>query len=202
MLSGHTRSRGLKIVTDQWYSSWVNIATTDAPLWDQINKTPWFHSIRLGGVVTPGVKTEHDLRSESELVFKYPITGLSVLDVGAWDGWFSFEAERRGARLVLATDRFSWDGGGWGRKTSFDLARQILGSRVRDLAIDPMEIQENAIGGRFDVVLFLGVLYHLRHPLYVLDRLAGVTNGMLVMETHLICWMSAGQPPHSIQAAN
>jgi hypothetical protein len=50
----------------------------------------------------------------------------------AWDGFFSFEAERRGAQRVLATDSFCWDVGGWGTKAGFELARRALGSKVED----------------------------------------------------------------------
>jgi len=152
---------------------------------EQVAALPWFHSIDLGGgVITPGLKSVHMLRGEASVAFRHSIAGMSVMDVGAWDGFFSFEAERRGASRVLATDHFCWTGGGWGKKSSFNLARKVLGSRVEDQDIDPMEIREAATG-TFDCVLFLGVLYHMRHPLYVLDRVASVTRKMLIMETHL-----------------
>src|SRR5678809_228920 len=88
----------------------------------------WYHRIDLGhGVVTDGV----DNTPERLAKIKLPedLTGKSVLDVGAWDGFFSFEAERRGARRVVATDSFCWGGGGWGTKDGFELARRALGSR-------------------------------------------------------------------------
>lgn len=152
---------------------------------EEVQKTPWFHSIRLSpGVITPGAKNVNILQTEAEVLFKHSVQGMSVLDVGAWDGFFSFEAERRGAARVLATDWFSWVGPGWGKKGSFDLARRALGSRVEDRIIDPMDITVEAVG-QFDCVIFSGVLYHLRHPLYVLDRLAAITTHMLMMETHM-----------------
>jgi tRNA (mo5U34)-methyltransferase len=105
-----------------------------------------------------------------------------VLDIGAWDGFFSFEAERRGASRVLAADHYSWSGQSWGTKAGFELARSALGSRVEDVDIDVMDLSPTRVG-TFDVVLFLGVLYHLRHPLLALERVASVTRGMLIVET-------------------
>ena len=54
------------------------------------------------------------------------LAGESVLDIGAWDGFFSFEAERRGASRVVAADYYSWHGTGWGTgtgKAGFELAQ-------------------------------------------------------------------------------
>lgn len=145
----------------------------------------WFHSIDLGGgVVTKGLKRPTTLRAEAGVIFKYGVEGRTVLDIGAWDGYFSFEAARRGAKRVLATDHFCWSGDGWGKKAAFDLAREATGLSVDDYDIDPMEINSAKIG-KFDVALFLGVLYHLKHPLYVLERLAEVVKEYAVIETHI-----------------
>jgi tRNA (mo5U34)-methyltransferase len=109
---------------------------------------------------------------------------MTVLDVGAWDGFFSFEAERRGAERVLAIDSFSWDGDGWGSKAGFELAHQTLGSAVESKSVDVLELSPERIG-TFDLVLFLGVLYHMRHPLLALERVASVTGTQLIVETHV-----------------
>jgi tRNA (mo5U34)-methyltransferase len=71
-----------------------------------------------------------------------------------------------------------------GSKQGFELARQALDSKVEDRHIDPTELSPDAVG-TFDVVLFLGVLYHLRDPLGVLERVASVTapGGLCVVET-------------------
>ena len=112
-----------------------------------------------------------------------------MLDVGAWDGFFSFECERRGAARVVACDGPAWREPAWGpdgfgTKAGFELARKALGSRVEDVECDPDELSEAVAGGRFDVVLFLGVLYHLKHPWMALERVASVCDGLLVLETH------------------
>ena len=108
-----------------------------------------------------------------------------MLDIGAWDGFYSFEAVRRGAARVLATDSYSWDGRGWGSRQSFELARDVLGleHRVESRLIDPMDISPSSVGGTYDVVLHLGVLYHLRDPMTSLELAAAVCDDLLVLET-------------------
>lgn len=148
-----------------------------------VAEVPWFHRMDLGhGVVTPG---EVDVARELPLL-RLParLDGLTVLDVGAWDGFYSFECERRGAARVLATDSYCWNGSGWGTKRAFELARRALGSRVEDLDIDALDLSPERVG-RFDLVLFLGVLYHMPNPLLGLERVASVTAGRLIVETHI-----------------
>ena len=75
----------------------------------------WFHShVFPDGEAVRGEKPIEVLRKEADVVFRHGVAGKSVLDIGAWDGWFSFEAERRGASRVLATDHYCWGGPGWG----------------------------------------------------------------------------------------
>jgi tRNA (mo5U34)-methyltransferase len=147
----------------------------------EVSKVNWYHSIPLGdGVVTPGVD---DTPSRlSKIHMPDDLSGKTVLDVGAWDGFFSFEAERRGASRVLATDSFSWSGEGWGTKDGFELARRTLGSRVEDRELDVLDLSPDSVGV-FDVVFFLGVLYHMKHPLLALERVSSVTRELLIMST-------------------
>src|SRR5215204_5260480 len=101
----------------------------------------WYHTIDLGhGVVTRGVDNTPERLARLRLPESF--TGLSVLDIGAWDGFFSFEAERRGATRVVASDHYAWHGTGWGTgqgKAGFDLARTALGSKVEDVDIDVLD---------------------------------------------------------------
>jgi len=151
---------------------------------EELTRLPWFHRITLeSGVVTPGIVGE----DESKIAFaRLPerLEGKTVIDIGAWDGLFSFEAERRGASRVLATDSFAWGGGGWGSKRSFEFAREALGSVVEDETIDVLDLAPERVG-RFDVALFLGVLYHMRHPLLALERVASVCDELMVVTTSL-----------------
>jgi tRNA (mo5U34)-methyltransferase len=151
----------------------------------------WYHTIDLGGgVVTRGIDdTPHRL---ARVHLPDSLAGLSVLDIGAWDGFFSFECERRGAARVVAADYYSWHGGGWGTKAGFNLARQALGSRVEDVDIDVMDLSSERVGV-FDVVLFLGVLYHLRHPFLALERIAPLARQQLIVET-VVDMVGVGRP--------
>jgi|SRR5579859_1634696 len=148
-------------------------------------KISWFHSMDLGtGTLTQGY--DDSPNKLKALGIPEDLTGKTVLDIGAWDGFFSFEAERRGAKRVLATDFFCWGGGGWGTKAGFDLARRALDSKVEDCRIDVLSLSPEKIG-TFDLVFFLGVLYHMRHPLLSLEKVASVTSpgGMVILETHV-----------------
>ena len=82
------------------------------------------------------------------------MTGLCVLDVGTYDGYFAFECERRGANVV-AIDIHPED------CRCFALAKRLLGSRVQYHQMSVYDLREEALGGPFDLVLFLGVYYHL-----------------------------------------
>lgn len=176
----------------------------------------WWHSIDLGHeIVTPGVNSLDFLTSEWELLDLPDLAGLSVLDVGAWDGFFSFEAERSGAARVVALDHYVWslDLAGqqayWKRcrdegvtplpyhlteywrpselpgKRGFDVAHRVLGSRV-ETVVDDVMTGDPKRWGTFDIVLYLGVLYHMEDPLGAMRRIAGLTDKMAVISTQAI----------------
>jgi tRNA (mo5U34)-methyltransferase len=146
----------------------------------------WFHSIELepGAHTISKAKTD-ELRAREDSYFKLvDFKGKSVLDIGAWDGYFSFAAKRRGASRVLATDHFCWSGKGWGSKAGFDFANEKLRTNVESLDIDVFDLSPERLG-RFDIVLFLGVFYHLRDPLLGLGKAAALANETMVVETVL-----------------
>ncbi|HEY9773212.1 MAG TPA: DUF1698 domain-containing protein [Planktothrix sp.] len=170
----------------------------------------WWHSIDLGnGIVTPGHKGSGQLAHEVELMKLPDLRGKSVIDIGAWDGFFSFEAERRGASRVVAMDYHAWhsdmdtlfkhraDGGGdesqlkiWHDdalpgKRAFDLAASALNSKVESIDADFMTTDLSKVG-TFDVTLFLGVLYHMKHPLVALEKIASLTKEVAIIETEAI----------------
>jgi tRNA (mo5U34)-methyltransferase len=176
----------------------------------------WFHSIDLGqGVITKGLKTESELATEFQKLQLPNLSGKTVLDIGSFDGYFAFAAERAGARHVVAMDYYTWsldlpkhiafwreckdrgvDPNDYEKtehwrpdelpgKRGFDLAHKAKGSRVEPKVADFMATDLDALG-RYDVVLFLGVLYHLKHPLLALERLAQVTREVAVIETEAI----------------
>jgi tRNA (mo5U34)-methyltransferase len=145
----------------------------------------WFHSIDLGnGVITPGSKSVDLLRAESDAIFgPLDLRHKSVLDIGAWNGNFSFEAKRRHATRVLATDHHCWTPEVKGRDT-FHLAKAALNLEIEELDIDVPELTPDRVG-QFDVVLFLGVFYHLVDPIQALQNLATLTKEVAVVESHL-----------------
>ncbi|HVW84743.1 MAG TPA: DUF1698 domain-containing protein, partial [Bryobacteraceae bacterium] len=137
-----------------------------------------YHSIELpDGSVLPGLQSVEHLRWRLSL-FGLPedLRGKRVLDIGAWDGWFSFECERRGAEVV-AVDCVELD--------TFLEAKQLIGSKVEYLALDVNELSAAKLG-RFDIVLFLGVLYHLRHPLMGLEKVVELSSDMALIESFVI----------------
>ena len=149
----------------------------------------WYHYIELGhGIVTPGHFATPDnptrqVERLKQLCLPEDLTGQSVLDIGAWDGYLSFACERLGAARVLAIDSHYRGLPGSDRR-GFDIAKQVLASAVEYREMDCLDLSPEAVG-LFDVVLFLGVLYHLRNPFLGLERVASVTRNMLVLETHV-----------------
>ena len=137
-----------------------------------------YHSIELpDGSVLPGLQPLELLRWRLDL-FGLPLDlrGKRVLDVGAWDGWFSFECERRGAQVVAA-DCVAFD--------TFIEAKERIGSSVEYLILDVNELSACRLG-RFDIVLFFGVLYHLRHPMLGLEKMVELSTDLVLIESFVI----------------
>ncbi len=153
----------------------------------QVDAEPyWFHRIELpGGLITPGWS---DPRVDKLPYFGLPndMTGMRVLDIGHAEGFFSFEAERRGAAEIIALDR-SPD-----HARKFHICRTALGSRVQTQLLSVYEINPATLG-TFDLVMFFGVLYHLRNPLLALERIQQVCSGTLLMQT-AICSNTSDTP--------
>lgn len=145
---------------------------------DQLHSRFRYHSIELpDGTVLPGLQTIDHLRWRLGL-FGLPqdLRGKRILDVGAWDGWFSFECERRGADVV-AVDCIPLD--------TFLEAKERIGSKVEYLTLDVNELSAARLG-TFDIVLFFGVLYHLRHPLLGLEKAVELSTDLVLVESFVI----------------
>jgi tRNA (mo5U34)-methyltransferase len=138
------------------------------------------------GICLPG---RNDVKTILEYVgLPDDLTGKRVLDVGAWNGGFSFECERRGASEVIAFSLEDPDISGFNR------LKAVIGSNVSYVLGSVYNLDPQSLG-QFDIVLFLGVLYHLRYPLLAADKLRAVTGGELLIETHVIdqCFIPAGK---------
>jgi tRNA (mo5U34)-methyltransferase len=139
--------------------------------------TSWYHRIEVApGVVTPGINDSPAALAALDL--PADLRGCRVLDVGTRDGFFAFECERRGAD-VIAVDVAPIE------QTGFAVARRLLGAHVHYQRRSLWDLSPEA-DGQFDVVLCLGVLYHLRDPLAALDLLRGLCRGTLHLETAVL----------------
>ena len=99
-------------------------------------------------------------------------------------GYFSFHMHQRGAAEVVAADEFSWTWPGSSTKPHFEGVRSILGQNVKDVTTSVENLSLN-IKKKFDVVLFLGVLYHAPNMIQYLSQVAAVTKRVCVLETYL-----------------
>lgn len=139
----------------------------------------WFHNLDLHGVPTapnhflgdfPSVKWKHIARAIPE-----DLTGATVLDIGCNGGFYSVEAKRRGAKRVLGIDiddRY--------------LNQARFAAKTLDLEIEfeKRSVYEvDSLVGQFDYVFFMGLLYHLRYPLFALDKVVKKVGGRLIFQT-------------------
>ncbi|MDQ1509966.1 MAG: tRNA (mo5U34)-methyltransferase [Actinomycetota bacterium] len=184
----------------------------------------WWHSLDLGDRVTPGHKSPDLLEREWSNLRLPDLATRSVLDIGSWDGWFSFRAEREGAARVVALDHYVWSldlprqQAYWRDcrergitpepyheqpelwhpdtlpgKAGFDLAHSTLESRVEPVVADFMTTDLDALGA-FDIVLYLGVLYHVEEPLTALRRVREVTKSLAVIESEALAVEGQSRP--------
>jgi tRNA (mo5U34)-methyltransferase len=143
-----------------------------------LRKSGWYHSFEFpDGTFIEGVQSAAQLK-ERWARFPLPsdLTGKRVLDVGAWDGWFSFEAERRGANVV-AVDVVEIP--------NLLSAREKLGSQIEYRVTNLYKIPALGIGS-FDYVFFLGVLYHVKHPLLALEVVCALATDIAIVESAVI----------------
>lgn len=139
--------------------------------------TNWYHRIEVAeGVVTPGI---NDTPTYFGL-FNFPqdCRGMRVLDIGTRDGYFAFEFERRGAE-VLAVDYYPAE------KTGFAIAAKLCNSEVEYLQKNIYELSAAELG-QFDIVLLLGLIYHLPDPMLALSLGRALCRDRLYLETQVI----------------
>jgi tRNA (mo5U34)-methyltransferase len=152
---------------------------------DTVHELSWAHRIDLGnGQITPGAWQPSPLILHA--FDKIDFRGRKVLDVGCWDGLWSFEAERRGASVVYATDDVSQRP--FSDMPTFERAARALGSSAKYYPRTSVCDIESLGVNDFDIVLFFGVYYHLRDPLLALARLRRVLRpgGLLVVEGEVL----------------
>lgn len=137
----------------------------------------WHHQIEVApGIVTPGVSNTSQRLEWYQL--PKDLSGKRVLDIGCYEGFFTFECERRGAEVV-AIDVLPL-----GPQSGFSLAHELLGSRATFYHTSIYDLNPEQFG-TFDLVLGLGVIYHLRHPLLGLERAHSVCKDQFILETQI-----------------
>lgn len=130
-----------------------------------------------------GGKTADVLEQECGAILDLiDLSNRTVLDIGTWNGYYAFAAKRAGARHVMATDSYVWRSPLFRGRETFELARECLAIDVDAEEIDPTDFPGNLEPA--DVVLFLGVFYHLIDPIMVLQKVAALTRDLLIVETH------------------
>ena len=141
---------------------------------------PWFHDLEIHGVRTapdhPLGSFLRDLWQQVGPAFPADMTGKTVLDIGCNAGFYSLQLHARGAEVLgvdhdpryLAQARF---------------AAEALGADIEFRQMDVYELP--SLGRQFDYVLFMGVLYHLRHPLLALDIVAKLPRERLIVQSML-----------------
>lgn len=187
----------------------LRAAVAEVPFW-------WHSIELAPGVVTPGGKSAEHLAHEIDTFRFPDLRAKRVLDIGGWDGFFALHAESLGAAEVTVLDHYVWsiDRTALQQRTlgteeeerriaadlpstpfwqperlpgkaGFDLVRRVRGSHVGEIVGDFMTIPLEEVG-TWDVVLFLGVLYHLQDPFGGLRRLAAMTGEMAIIETQAV----------------
>ena len=145
---------------------------------DDLYSKGWYHSFRMpdGRLIQGTQDIERLERRLASLPIPPDLRGKRVLDIGAWDGWFSFQMEQRGAE-VLAVDCVELE--------NFRYIHRKLGSKVEYRIMDIFDITPDRVG-RFDIVLCLGVIYHLKHPLLALERVCDLTTDLAIIESWVV----------------
>lgn len=140
----------------------------------------WFHNMDLNGVQTAPDHFLHDYPRNKFERFAHALpadlTGKSVLDIGCNAGFYSLEMKRRGAELVVGVDSDTR------YLDQAQFAAEVAGADITFLELSVYDLA--ALGQRFDLVLFMGVFYHLRHPLLALDLIhEHVADDLLVFQS-------------------
>jgi tRNA (mo5U34)-methyltransferase len=165
----------------------INYKTLSKEELKEMEAITWWHSIPVGYddkknlLYTPGKTGPYDHR---EFGIPDDLTGKTVLDIGAWDGSFTWACEKLGGE-VTSIDTNTAAGGNWGGPGGYEFCKRVLGAKAK--LIYPLSIYDlpREMYSQFDLVLNFGVLYHLHHPMIALEKtfLATRPGGMAIFET-------------------
>ncbi|HET7321494.1 MAG TPA: TIGR04290 family methyltransferase [Longimicrobiaceae bacterium] len=156
-------------------------ATAGGELEERIRSLdPWFHDLDLQGVRTapdhPLGNFLRDLWHQVEPAFPEDMTGKTVLDIGCNAGFYSLQLHARGAKVTGIEHDPHY-------LAQAKLAAEVLDADIDYRLLDVYDVDQ--LGKQFDYVIFMGVLYHLRYPLYALDKVARLPRERLVFQSML-----------------
>ena len=152
---------------------------------EEMNKIKWYHRIPINEVTTPGAN--YELQNSLDILpLPEDLTGKSVLDIGCWDGYYSFECEKRNARRVVANDKYMWEkeSSFWSKDKGFDFAHKHLNSKVEKV-VSSVEDLESKNLGKFDYVLMLCVVCLSKNPVQYIEIARNLCSGTLILELHV-----------------
>ena len=156
-----------------------------------VEEVNWWHTFNFPEFQTKG--TDNSPMKVEFIKFPEKIEG-SVLDMGAWDGYFSFLAEKRGADRVVALETIGWqekylwdphinDYKKHTGKLGFDTAKEALKSKVESIEVDINDMTVETVG-KFDNVFCFGILYHMKHPFKIMEEMCKIAQKHILIETH------------------
>jgi SAM-dependent methyltransferase len=153
-----------------------NISVKDAL--DMVSRASWYHSFEvIPGVLTPGKRfIDANAILNDRYNLPHNLEGMKALDIGALDGPYTFELERRGAEVVAIDIQDP-------NHTGFNTAKSIRRSKAQYVQGNVYELSK-LIDGKFDLILFFGVWYHLKHPLVAFNEIWKLlsSDGVLLLE--------------------
>lgn len=139
-----------------------------------VESTNWYHAFE----IFPGVTTLGQCKCNPEIALNNigvpkDLRGLKVLDIGAWDGPYTFEAERRGADVTALDIQDP-------NRTGFNIASKIKKSKAKYIVSSVYDMLPDR-HRTYDMVFFFGVYYHLKKPLLALENIYNVLNAEGIM---------------------
>ena len=166
----------------------------------RIDQVSWYHEFDFGGGLqarsrTPDIENHRSLwRFIEQNLEAVDFRGKTVLEIGSWDGYWSFYAERRGAKEVLASDDLTQN---WADGQGILLARELLNSGI-EVRQNLSVYELSSLGRTFDIILCLGVYYHLMDPLYGLAQMRHCchSGSLLLLEGDLV---REGMAPNEVR---
>jgi tRNA (mo5U34)-methyltransferase len=142
------------------------------------NELTWWHSIRLADDFTTSGKENIDAENWRVSLLPRNLKGKTVLDIGCNDGLYSFECEKKGASKVIAIDNLTDPR----VEKTFQFAKETLNSKVEWRKMSVYDVEN--LNEKFDLVLFMGVYYHLEDPIRALRTIRTAASDLVIIEGH------------------